>query len=161
MVSPKCLVCQEDIRGKCSRHSLQGTSKEAHLYVDALESYIKSKRLSFTAAELVAGVQGQSWAGASVFVVTHQSQLIAQISWKHQPNTRLFGWCFHEIWTWIFLATQAFIVSLKPINYHHGSRNAGPLHQKCERYALVWPARPSQQVPRGEEGKGWSSIHSD
>ena len=23
----------------------------------------------------------------------------------------------------------------KPINYHRGSRNAGPLHQKCERYA--------------------------
>ncbi len=26
---------------------------------------------------------------------------------------------------------------------------------------LVWPARPSQQAPRGEEGKGRSSIHSD
>ena len=26
---------------------------------------------------------------------------------------------------------------------------------------VVWPARPSQQAPRGEEGKGRSSIPSD
>ena len=58
MASPKCLVCQEYIRDKRSWCSLQGISKEALLYMDALESYIQSKRLSLTATELIAGAQG-------------------------------------------------------------------------------------------------------
>ena len=29
------------------------------------------------------------------------------------------------------------------------------------RLLVVRPARPSQQAPRGEEGKGRSSVHSD
>ena len=61
MASPKCLVCQEDVRDKRSRRSLQGMSKEALLYTDALESYIQSKGLSLTAAELVAGAEGQAY----------------------------------------------------------------------------------------------------
>ena len=73
MASPTCLACQEDVHDKRSRCSLQETSKEALLYMDAHESYIQHKGLSLTAAELVAGAQ---WAGTSVFVATHQSQLI-------------------------------------------------------------------------------------
>ena len=61
MASPKCLVCQEDVLDKHSLRSLQGTSKEALHYTDALESYIQSKWLSLTAAELVAGAHGQAY----------------------------------------------------------------------------------------------------
>ena len=55
MASPKCLVCQEDVH---DNRSMQGTPKEV-LYTDALESYIQSKGLILTAAELVARAQGR------------------------------------------------------------------------------------------------------
>ena len=74
MGSPKCLVCQEDVRDKRSQRSMQGMSKEALLYTDALESYIQSKGLSLTAAELVAGAEGPAYicvkCGQTLCVVT-------------------------------------------------------------------------------------------
>ena len=50
------MVCQEDVRNKRSRRSMQGTSKEALLYMDTPESYTQteSKGLSLTTAGLVA-----------------------------------------------------------------------------------------------------------
>ena len=61
MAAPKCLVCQDDIPEKRSRRSLEGASQEATLYTDALESYIHCKGLSCTAAEVIAGAEGQAY----------------------------------------------------------------------------------------------------
>ena len=66
MASPKCLVCQEDVRGKRSRAACKECQKKPFFTQISLSLTYMGKGWA----------QGQSWAGDSMFVVTHQSQLI-------------------------------------------------------------------------------------
>ena len=107
-----------------------------------------------------------SWPYVPVPITTLRFMMVFALSgeqgfWETAEKQLVIGGCFFSssllycngCWLlWCFLRLMSMIPCQKLA--------AQPT--LCPRVAnLVWPARPSQQVPRGEEGKGRSSIHSD